>query len=43
MESLWNLDMQVEKYDGYRSVFHRVLAMWKREISLPVGSETAKR
>ena len=34
--------MEIEKKIGYRFFFfHRVLAIWKREFSLPVGSETA--
>ena len=32
--------MEIEK-KKWSSFFHRVLAIWKREFSVPVGSETA--
>jgi hypothetical protein len=38
MESTWDPDLKVEK----KMVIHHVLTVQKREISLPVGSETAR-
>ena len=42
MESTWDPDMKVIKSFSVSNIFHRVLAVQKHLISLPVGSQTAQ-
>ena len=43
LHSTWGSDMKSEKIFPVAIFLHRVLAVWKREIWLPVGSKTASR
>ena len=42
IESTWDPDMKIIKKFSISNFLHRVLAVQKREISLPVGSQTAQ-
>ena len=42
IESTWDPDMKIIKNISISNFLHRVSAVQKREISLPVGSQTAQ-
>ena len=42
IESTWDADFEHRKRKSKSFYFHRVLGVRKREISLPVGSKTAR-